>query len=480
MNSFLYKFQAWNNRGVLITNQNINFKIIIRTESASGSAVYTETHNNISCDANGLAEIQIGEGQADNGNLNDIRCGYSVYFIEVQNDSSGAFTTAFSIQLPNVFSGDGDTGNGGQGVCNSFVISPDGRTGIGTLTPQYSLDVAGAIGTNSEVHIKDVVIKVSNLYSDSLYQGNLFIGWENGDVLGTITKYENIFIGKFAGKNALNANQNIVIGTNAGQNLDRLSNNNILIGSNAGTTVNSSINTNNICIGEQAAQHMKGDMESNIILGERAGFEAEGTQSCVIIGKQAGNVNKGDFNIFIGHNSGTNNRTGEANTFVGSMDTGAYNTTGRWNTFIGGSSGEDNVSGSFNTYVGHSSGSHCKGSGNTCIGYGAGILSVSGNNNVFIGQSAGKNENGNDRLYISNSETDDPLIYGEFDTGKAVINGDLGIKTRTPERALHVNDTIRLEPRSTAPDSPAEGDIYMDSGEHKLKVYDGTQWRACW
>lgn len=61
------------------------------------------------------------------------------------------------------------------------------------------------------------------------------------------------------------------------------------------------------------------------------------------------------------------------------------------------------------------------------------------------------------------------------------INGDgnVGIGTTSPERALHVNDVLRLEPTSE-PLSPEEGDMYMDSGDHKLKVYDGATWRACW
>jgi hypothetical protein len=40
---------------------------------------------------------------------------------------------------------------------------------------------------------------------------------------------------------------------------------------------------------------------------------------------------------------------------------------------------------------------------------------------------------------------------------------------------------LRLKPRSTPPDDrPQEGDIYMDSGDHRLKVYDGSKWQACW
>ena len=59
-------------------------------------------------------------------------------------------------------------------------------------------------------------------------------------------------------------------------------------------------------------------------------------------------------------------------------------------------------------------------------------------------------------------------------------NGNVGINTNTPARSLHVSDVMRIEPRSTAPASPAEGDIYMDNIAHKLMVYDGTTWQACW
>lgn len=59
-------------------------------------------------------------------------------------------------------------------------------------------------------------------------------------------------------------------------------------------------------------------------------------------------------------------------------------------------------------------------------------------------------------------------------------NGNVGVSINEPARPLHVNDVMRLQPRSPAPSSPAEGDIYMDSTTHKLMVYDGSTWRACW
>jgi hypothetical protein len=63
---------------------------------------------------------------------------------------------------------------------------------------------------------------------------------------------------------------------------------------------------------------------------------------------------------------------------------------------------------------------------------------------------------------------------------RITYEGNVGIGTTTPQRKLHVNDVMRLEPCFTPPDNPAEGDIYMDGSDHVLKVYDGTEWRACW
>ncbi len=60
------------------------------------------------------------------------------------------------------------------------------------------------------------------------------------------------------------------------------------------------------------------------------------------------------------------------------------------------------------------------------------------------------------------------------------FSDNVGIGTTSPARKLHVNDVMRLQPRSSAPSSPSEGDMYMDSTTHKLMVYDGTVWRACW
>jgi hypothetical protein len=108
------------------------------------------------------------------------------------------------------------------------------------------------------------------------------------------------------------------------------------------------------------------------------------------------------------------------------------------------------------------------------MGYAAGYKNQTGGGNVFLGYKAGYNETGSNKLYIANSDVNPPLIYGDFSSGR------VGIGTTAPARNLHINDVMRLQPRASAPSSPAEGDIYMNSTTHKLMVYDGTAWRACW
>lgn len=67
----------------------------------------------------------------------------------------------------------------------------------------------------------------------------------------------------------------------------------------------------------------------------------------------------------------------------------------------------------------------------------------------------------------------------EIEAMSITESSNVGIGTTSPARKLHVNAVMRLEP-TTAPATPAKGDIYMDSTTNKLMVFDGTVWQACW
>ena len=111
------------------------------------------------------------------------------------------------------------------------------------------------------------------------------------------------------------------------------------------------------------------------------------------------------------------------NTFIG-FNAGYSNTSGWYNTYVGDFAGNE-ATGGHNTFVGASAGlSSRTGSQNTFLGYGAGINNHAGNGNVFIGHNAGWYQiDVSNKLFIANSNTSHPLIYGEFDNNSVRING---------------------------------------------------------
>jgi len=161
---------------------------------------------------------------------------------------------------------------------------------------------------------------------------------------------------------------------------------------------------------------------NNVNIGYLAG------QSCtssfnILIGNEAGKVTTGDYNIFIGEQSGMTNAGGNNNVFMG-FRAGQDNTNGYYNLFLGYRSGADNTTGYNNTFIGRGSGEYnTVGNNNLFIGAQAGYVS-NGSGNVCIGYRAGYFETNSNKLYIENSNSTSPLIYGEFDNNMVVINGN--------------------------------------------------------
>ena len=112
------------------------------------------------------------------------------------------------------------------------------------------------------------------------------------------------------------------------------------------------------------------------------------------------------------HNLGMDITSGDANTVVG-YESGSKINTGNYNTAVGSEGLTALISGN----------------SNTSIGYRAGYSNQTGSRNVFIGNLAGSNAGTTvtDRLYIDNSATNSPLIYGDFDSNIVTINDNLTI-----------------------------------------------------
>ena len=158
--------------------------------------------------------------------------------------------------------------------------------------------------------------------------------------------------------------------------------------------------------------------------------------SAYAVNAQAGHET--DENTWYGLNAGNLTMTGTNNTFIG-YASGNQNTSGSSNAFLGAYAGNINTTGHDNAFLGYEAGSfNTTGYSNTFIGGYAGFSNDTGNGNVFIGYYAGYNETTSNKLYIDNSDTATPLIYGEFDNNIVAVNGNLGIGTKVPVRPLHV------------------------------------------
>ncbi len=177
-------------------------------------------------------------------------------------------------------------------------------------------------------------------------------------------------------------------------------------------------------------------------------LEFTGTGYGVFIGEDAGlnDVATGvNVNTFVGWRAGKNNTTGGENTAIGATAM-LTNTTGNQNVSVGNGALAGNTNGSDNAILGYgAAGRNQTGSANVATGYfalfentvggrntavgGEAGKNNLGSGNVFLGHRAGQDEAGNDKLYIANTSTTSPLVYGDFSTNLLRVNGSLNINS---------------------------------------------------
>ena len=222
------------------------------------------------------------------------------------------------------------------------------------------------------------------------------------------TTYPNSGIPEDAGSNGIN---NVHIGAYAGTSNYYINTGarNVFVGYESG--YKNQEGASNTFLGYQSGKyHFNGNY--NLFLGAGAGLNNIGSYN-LFAGASAGHSNEGDSNVFLGHQSGYSNSLGASNVFLG-YTSGYSNTTGNSNLFLGFGAGKQNTTGQQNVYIGSR----------------AGYNNQVGIKNVFIGHYAGMHELESNKLYIANSATEHPLIYGEFDNKHLKFNvNKVGIGT---------------------------------------------------
>ena len=210
-------------------------------------------------------------------------------------------------------------------------------------------------------------------------------------------------------------------------------NGNVLFGYRAGVAITSALN--NLAFGNQAlaasttgsynvalggaSMYNSTTGESNTSVGFATLFTNTSGVGNVAIGREALYTNNGNFNLGMGFQSMYSNTTGNFNTGLGSYSLYS-NTSGEANMAMGYEALRGNTTGNRNTGVGSSSlRFNTTGSNNVAIGPNSGFNN-NGSSNLFIGFRAG--EAGSNMLYISNSETVNPLLKGDFSASTLKVN----------------------------------------------------------
>ncbi|HLF64605.1 MAG TPA: tail fiber domain-containing protein [Saprospiraceae bacterium] len=378
-------------------------------------------------------------------------------YIENSNSTSPLIYGDFDTDLLRV--------NGTFNINNAYSFpSTDGSNGKVLRT-----DGAGTLSWGNQTLIadndNDTKVQVEKFFDDDIIRFDL-AGTERWIMEGVHIAPKNsgssVYIGEFTGDNDdLSSNGNVGIGLQS-MNMNETGANNAAIGS-LSLEKNTSGNQNT-AIGALAL-NKNTTASYNTGIGGKALFLNTTGEHNTAVGYDAiqGNTT-GSLNTGVGRSVLFYNTTGEENAALG-YDALEQNTTGNKNTAAGASAARLNTIGANNVALGaYANYYNEQGSNNTIIGYNAGMGSSQHDKsgNVSIGYQAGMSDTTDNKLYIENSNSTSPLIYGDFDNDILRTNGDLYI--------YHPNDTavagLRIKNTSASDywrlhTSATDGDLYL-------------------
>jgi hypothetical protein len=353
----------------------------------------------------------------------------------------------------NVFIGRKSGADNTSGEFNTFLGNLSGSSSIGTGNSFFGYNAATELSGSYNTIFGYKAGSESDLVDNSVIIGSNAASKSDTIIASTVIGYfagrnaklrYNTIIGSHAG-NTIQGERNTVVGGGAGYNgmnnpHTPSGNDNLILGHFSGR--HAMDNSRNVVMGSLAASN-KTPGDDNVIIGYKAGYAGNGASYSIFLGSNSGYASSGDYNQLIGYNSGFSNTLGENNTFLG-YQSGYQNTTGSKNLFIGTQSGENNTTASSNIALGYRSAySNETGGSNISIGTDALFRNLSGSRNIaigdsagfnnrsvvgkniFIGHGAGKNELGKNKLIIENSSSSDALIVGDFKDDYLSFGGSL-------------------------------------------------------
>jgi hypothetical protein len=401
----------------------------------SNTAIGFQTlHKNSSGDFN-VANGFVALFKNTTGNLNTANGSASMYnntsgYENTANGAGSLYTNATGFQnvalgLDAMYfntTGSKNNASGYRSLYNNTVGTDNVVTGFEAMRANTSASKNVAIGNQA-------LFKQNFTNSGAVYDSdNVAIGYGslyNTNGTTNINGKNNIGLGTYALANNGIGNSNIAIGSSALGGAQTAGgamtgNGNIAIGSAAMKSLSSG--TSNIALGSSNLGSNTTGFE-NVSIGKDALFYSQEQSGGTVIGTRAMQ------NYGLTASIGTNN-----NVAIGfeSLQGTSAGTIYTQNTAVGYQTLTENLSGNANTAIGYQAlFSNTTGSFNTTLGNGALQTNVSGSNNIAIGYQAGFSETGGNKLYIENSSSTTPLIYGEFNNNLLRFHGNLEIDNIT-------------------------------------------------
>lgn len=404
--SFSYQAVVRNDLGAVIENQNVGIKIDIHQSSASGTAIYSESHAPTT-NAFGLINIEVGTGSVLSGTFAGINWGADSYFIEISLDQNGGTSyqsmgTSQLLSVPYSLYSQSSGDSSLWELNGNTVYYNAGNVGIGAITPNGKL----LVQSDASAGVNDDIFSVLNANGDTVFavyqEGVRIYVDDNGGTKANGSR-GGFAVGGFSPTKAGFTNEYLRVTPDS----VRVYINDDYVGTKAngsrggfavgGFSPTKGLPTNDyLFVQDDSTRIYTGDTTSGFGVeninssGGSSTSYMHLTPNNYLIGHRAGDsLTTGLYNLFCGYESGISTLSGSNNIFMG-YNAGYYNTIGEDNVFLGSNAGFSNDTGSYNSVYGNLAAANARlKHANVIIGNGSGYQAHNSMSNVMIGYDSG-------------------------------------------------------------------------------------------